>query len=110
MPEDASDPRGERDLLASARSGDQTAFEQLVDHYREGLECFCYLMLGDRHGAALLVEGTMLRAWIECELADSAVPVKIWLYRIAIRECRCGCGPASSEVDCGPNGQRAPRA
>jgi DNA-directed RNA polymerase specialized sigma24 family protein len=109
MPEHASDSRNERDLLASARSGDQTAFEALVGRHREGLERFFYLMLGDRRGAALLVEGTVLRAWIECESADSAVPVKIWLYRIAIRECRCERG-AASEGDSPRNGQRARRA
>jgi RNA polymerase sigma-70 factor (ECF subfamily) len=91
MSHSATDPTDERALLLAARAGDECAFGQLVGRYRRGLEQFCYLMLGNRHDAAGAVEETVLRAWLERELAESAAPVKMWLYRIAISECLGEC-------------------
>ena len=93
MSHPATDPPDaeERALLLAARDGDECAFGQLVGRYRQGLEQFCYLMLGDRHDAAGAVAETVLRAWMERELGESAAPVKAWLYRIAVSECLNEC-------------------
>jgi len=58
-------------LLAAALAGDESAFGVLLERHRRGLECYCNLMLGDRHAAG-------------DALADTAM---MWLYRVAVRVC-----------------------
>jgi RNA polymerase sigma-70 factor (ECF subfamily) len=77
----------ERSLLAAARAGDERAFGRLVERHRNGLEQFCYLMLGDRHDARGALEETVLCAWRERELVEPIATVRMWLYRIAMRAC-----------------------
>ena len=62
----------EQSLLAAARAGDEEAFGRLVAQHREGLEQFCYLMLGDAHDGKCALEQTVLGAWRQRELAEPA--------------------------------------
>lgn len=77
----------ERSLLAAARAGDERAFSRLVERHRNGLEQFCFLMLGDRYDAKCVLEETVLCAWRDRELTKSIATARIWLYRIALLAC-----------------------
>ena len=77
----------EQSLLAAARAGDDEAFGRLVAQHREGLEQFCYLMLGDAHDGKCALEETVLDAWRERELAEPTATPRMWLYRHAMVAC-----------------------
>lgn len=77
----------ERSLLAGARAGDERAFGRLIECHRQGLEQFCFLMLGDREDAKCVLEETVLCAWRDRELTESIATARIWLFRIAMLVC-----------------------
>lgn len=77
----------EHALLLSARAGDERAFGWLVDLHRDGLEQFCHCMLPDAGVAREAVADTVLAAWGERQNVETQMPVRTWLYRIAVRVC-----------------------
>jgi RNA polymerase sigma-70 factor (ECF subfamily) len=77
----------EEALLAAARAGDEEAFGRLVERHREGLETFCFLMLGDAHDGTCALAETVLCAWRERELVEPIVTARMWLYRHAVLAC-----------------------
>ena len=77
----------EQSLLAAARAGDPQAVGRLVDGHRAGLEQFCWLMLGDRHDAACVLDDAVLCAWREIQQEAPSASARIWLYRIAMDAC-----------------------
>lgn len=54
--------RPEKELLASARSGNEDAFRNLTEPYRYQLQVDCYRMLASPFEAEDLVQETFLRA------------------------------------------------
>jgi len=74
-------------LLAAALAGDESAFGVLLERHRRGLECYCNLMLGDRHAAGDALADTAMTAWRERALVEPEASVRMWLYRVAVRVC-----------------------
>lgn len=77
----------EESLLAATRAGDEEAFGRLVERHREGLETFCFLMLGDAHDGTCALAETVLCAWRGRELVAPVVTARTWLYRNAMLVC-----------------------
>ena len=77
----------EESLLVAARAGDEEAFGRLLELHHEGLERFCYLMLGDADDGRCALEETVLGAWRERELAEPTATPRMWLYRHAMIAC-----------------------
>lgn len=71
------------ELIDRARSGDERAFQQLVDPYRRELEVHCYRMLGSVADAQEALQETLLAAWQGLRGFEGRASIRTWLYRIA---------------------------
>jgi RNA polymerase sigma-70 factor (ECF subfamily) len=75
------------DLIDRARSGDATAFEQLVGPYRHEMQVHCYRMLGSAADAEDALQETLTAAWRGLGGYQSRAGIRTWLYRIATSRC-----------------------
>jgi RNA polymerase sigma-70 factor (ECF subfamily) len=71
------------DLIERARSGDEGAFQELVDPYRRELQLHCYRILGSLHDAEDGLQETLLAAWQGLPTFEGRSSIRTWLYRIA---------------------------
>ena len=70
-------------LLATARRGDQDAFENLTEPYRRELLIFSYRLLGSLQDAEDLTQETLTRAWTKSASFAGRSSFRAWLYKIA---------------------------
>ena len=75
------------DPLTRARAGDQEAFRQLVEPYRQHLQLHCYRILGSVHDAEDALQETLLSAWQGLGGFEERASVRTWLYRVATNCC-----------------------
>jgi RNA polymerase sigma-70 factor (ECF subfamily) len=73
----------ESELLKNARSGDEGAYQLLVEPYRRELHAHCYQMLGSVHDAEDALQDALIRAWRGLRKFEGRSSVRSWLYRIA---------------------------
>ena len=69
--------------LALARSGNENAFRELTDPYRNELQLHIYRIVGSAQDAEDLLQETLLAAWRGLARFEERSSVRAWLYRIA---------------------------
>jgi RNA polymerase sigma-70 factor (TIGR02960 family) len=77
----------EEELLASAREGDQGAFERLMSRHRGELYAHCYRMLGSVQDAEDALQESLLGAWRGLPGFEGRSSLRSWLYRISTNAC-----------------------
>jgi RNA polymerase sigma-70 factor, ECF subfamily len=95
------------DERASAAS-DGSAFAELAERYRRGLQAHCYRMLGSYEDAEDLTQEALLRAWRGRDGFAGRSSFGAWVYRIATNAClsaldrrrrsSTACGPAVDSI------------
>jgi RNA polymerase sigma-70 factor (ECF subfamily) len=77
----------ERELLAAARTGDENAYNRLVEPRRRELHAHCYRMLGSVQDAEDALQEALLRAWRGLPRFEGRSSLRSWLYTIATNTC-----------------------
>ncbi len=86
-PSDWSLPSDEA-LVARARGGDVTGFEQLYLRYREHVYNLCLSVCGDREEAQDLLQESFVRAYRALPRFRGDAQFSTWLHRIALNLCQ----------------------
>ncbi len=77
----------EQRLAKLASKGDRSAFEQLVDLYKEKIYYLAYRMLGNRQESEDVIQETFLRVYKNFDRYDHNQKFSTWIYRIATNLC-----------------------
>jgi RNA polymerase sigma-70 factor (TIGR02960 family) len=75
------------ELIDRARTGDETAFRELVGPYQRELHVHCYRILGSVADAEDAVQETLVTAWRSLGGFEGRASVRTWMYRIATTRC-----------------------
>ena len=78
----------EAQLIASARQGDATAWDELVSQYQEAVFRLAYLLMGDADEAADVAQDAFIRAYRAMDRFDVSRPLRPWLLRITTNLAR----------------------
>jgi RNA polymerase sigma-70 factor (ECF subfamily) len=70
-------------LLEATRTGDETAFQELVRRYRNPITNFVYRMLDDYDRAVDLAQETFVRVYMSAERYQANYSFSTYIYRIA---------------------------
>jgi len=67
--------------------GDQTAYEDIVEIFKDKVFQICYRMLGNRHDAEEIAQEAFIRAYLNIQSFKQERKFSTWLYRIATNLC-----------------------
>ncbi|KAA8995289.1 RNA polymerase sigma factor SigW [Paenibacillus spiritus] len=74
-------------LTRLALKGDQSAFAEIVELYKDRIYHLGYRMLNNRHEAEDIVQETFLRVYRNLDRYDEKQKFSTWIYRIATNLC-----------------------
>jgi len=69
--------------IKQVKKGDQNAFAEIVDLYKDKIYQLCYRMLGNAHEAEDIAQEAFIRAFVNIHTYDMSKKFSTWLYRIA---------------------------
>ena len=75
-------------LIRRAKSGDNTAFDQIIISHQRRVIALAWRMLGNPEDARDAAQETFLRVYKHLNRFDPAQDFSGWLYRIAVNVCR----------------------
>lgn len=67
--------------------GDQNAFGEIVELYKDKVFQLCYRMLGNRHEAEDIAQEAFIRAYVNINSFNINLKFSTWIYRIATNLC-----------------------
>jgi RNA polymerase sigma-70 factor (ECF subfamily) len=71
-------------IIESAKKGDQSAFQKIVDKYRTQVASIAYKMVGDYEDAKDISQIVFVKTYQNLEDFDTTKKLSTWLYRITI--------------------------
>ena len=101
----------ERELIERCRTGDDTAFAELVDRYKDLVYGLIYRMVADRGLADDLAQDVFLKIHRGLPYFRGEARLSTWIFRIVQNVCvqaRSG-RPPDVSLDAGLGGDRPPR-
>ncbi len=72
-----------KNRIKQIKNGDQNAFAEIVELYKDKVFQLCFRMLGNRHEAEDIAQEAFLRAYVNINSYDTKRKFSTWLYRIA---------------------------
>lgn len=69
--------------IKQVMKGDQNAFADIVELYKDKIYQLCYRMLGNTHEAEDIAQEAFIRAYVNIHTFDMNKKFSTWLYRIA---------------------------
>jgi RNA polymerase sigma-70 factor (ECF subfamily) len=78
-----ADSQTDADIMLRVKTGDQSAFEYLVQKYRRPMVSFMYRMARNSAAAEDLAQEVFLRIYRSRETYEASAKFTTWLYRIA---------------------------
>lgn len=67
--------------------GDQNAYGEIVELYKDKVFQLCYRMLGNRHEAEDMAQEAFIRAYVNIARFNLELKFSTWIYRIATNLC-----------------------
>lgn len=67
--------------------GDQNAYGELVEIYKDKVFQLCFRMLGNRHEAEDMAQEAFVKAYVNIHTFNTKLKFSTWLYRIATNLC-----------------------
>src|SRR3954468_10975942 len=67
--------------------GDQDAFGEIVEIYKNSIFQLCFRMLGNRHEAEDIAQEAFIRAYVNIKSFNQDLKFSTWLFRIATNLC-----------------------
>lgn len=80
--------RDDRELVAAAKGGERSAFDELVVRHQDKVFNMSYRILGDREEALDCSQEIFLSAYRGLQRFDDKARFGTWLYRITVNRCR----------------------
>jgi RNA polymerase sigma-70 factor (ECF subfamily) len=73
--------------IKQVKKGDQNAFGEIVEIYKNKVYQICYRMLGNRHESEDVAQETFIRAYVNINTFNQDLKFSTWLFRIATNLC-----------------------
>jgi RNA polymerase sigma-70 factor (ECF subfamily) len=72
-----------KNRIRQVKNGDQNAFSEIVELYKDKVYILCYRMLGNSHEAEDIAQEAFIRAYVNIDSYNIDKKFSTWLYRIA---------------------------
>ncbi|MDP4163218.1 MAG: RNA polymerase sigma factor SigW [Bacillota bacterium] len=76
-----------RNLVKQVKKGDQNAFGEIVEIYKDSLYQVCYRILGNRQEAEDAAQEAFIRAYVNINSFNIELKFSTWIFRIATNLC-----------------------
>ncbi len=76
----------EKELIKNIKSGNETAFKELVDKYQEIVLNTCYKFTGNKADAEDITQEVFISAFTSVHKFNEKSKISTWLYRIAVNK------------------------
>lgn len=84
---ESPDEQADREIVAAIRSGDASAWTDLIERYQGRVFAICFRMVRDRELASDLTQDTFIKVIKGLDSFDERARLSTWLYRVTVNVC-----------------------